>query len=351
MGRRLFTLGLALSMAVLAAPIGRAQESGPLPPEVLGLPAIPEVELPAESAAPAEVKAELKVSPNTGMPRLEQSLERANIGMAQLAIESTDYIDPRYVANSLHPDDMGIWESMCVGGHEQGRRMVRDYKNFYLTENLLYVGVAIVVAAPLANTHADQGIRDWYQRGAGGGQSPQADETSRVFKWFGDYRQTVPIFLVFSVSEHLFPDSPTAQTLSEFGNRSLRALAVGAPAVGILQVGLGANRPLAQDSHWHPLRSNKSVSGHAFVGAVPFLTAASMTENRMLRAVLVAGSLGPAWSRIHDDDHYFSQALLGWAIAYLSVEAVNLTECQARHMRLVPVEVPNGMGLGLQIDY
>jgi hypothetical protein len=291
---------------------------------------------------------EIKVSPNTGMPTIESTQDDRVLPMAELAIRSGQYIDARYVENSLYPDEPGIWHRSVDHAGDQLHRLVEDYRNFYLTDNLWHVGIAIGVAAPFANTHADIGIRDWYQQRVRNGQSRGLDETARVFKWFGDWRYTVPIYLAFSLSGNFCPYSPAIGTVAEFGDRSLRALAVGAPTVGLLQVGLGADRPLADDSRWHPFRSNKSVSGHAFVGAVPFLTAASMTDSYALKALLIAGSLGPAWSRIHDDDHYLSQALLGWAIAYLSVRSVNQTESW---YRIVPCEFPRGVGIGVQIQY
>lgn len=343
-------LGFALAVALTAPVPARAQEDGPPPLVTFGLPAVPKLEAPMEPATLTEApKVDVPISPNTGMPRLEQPKEGNNIGMAQLAIESNEYIDPRYVLNSQHPDDMGLWERARNGTGEQIHRLVRDYKNFYLSENLFSIGASVAVAAPIANTHADQGIRNWYQNGAG--QSQGANNTANVFKAFGAYQYAIPVYVSFSLSEHIFPDSPAFATLGEFGNRSLRALAVGAPTVGILQVGLGSSRPFTQDSYWHPFQSSHGASGHAFVGAVPFLTAASMTDNRALKVLLVVGSFGPAWSRIQTDDHYFSQVLLGWTIAYLSVESVNLTECQARHLRIVPVEIPKGVGMGVQIDY
>ena len=76
-----------------------------------------------------------------------------------------------------------------------------------------------------------------------------------------------------------------------------------------------------------------------------------MTDSRVLQAVLVAGSLAPAWSRIHTDDHYFSQVLLGWTIAYLSVQAINQTENDQSRFRIVPCDIPNGVGMGVHITY
>jgi membrane-associated phospholipid phosphatase len=351
-GRWLRAICVNIAMLAVAAPAcaQAARNVGPL--ASLGKPMVAPVELYSEAPPAADaISQDLAISPNTAMPRLErqQPLAPNPIAMVQLAIESSEWIDPRYIENSSHPDDLGFWRSLCAGGHEQVHRLIQDYENFYLTENLLCVGLAVGVAAPIANSHADQGIRDWYQRGAG--QANAANSAAYAFKQFGEWKYVLPIYAAFSIGEHLFPDSPIANTVGEFGNRSLRALAVGAPTVGILQVGLGSGRPYLNDSHWHPFEHSNGVSGHAFVGAVPFLTAASMTDNPFCKALLIAGSFGPAWSRIQTDDHYFSQVLLGWAFAYLSVESVNLTESQSRNVRIVPVALPRGVGLGVQINY
>jgi hypothetical protein len=306
----------------------------------------------------SEANVDVPVSPNTGMPRIAQrhvpTPERGNeraVSMVNLALASSEYMDERYYANSMHPNDPGLWERTHVHCGDQVHRLIDDYKIFYLSENLLYVGLAVAVAAPIANSHADQGIRDWYQRRAGNGQSRSADETAKVFKQFGEYKYAIPAYVALSFGGNLFADSPVMSCVGEFGDRSLRALAVGAPTVGILQVGLGSDRPYTNDSRWHPFRSSHGASGHAFVGAIPFLTAASMTENRALQALFFAGSFGTGWSRIHTDDHYFSQVLLGWSIAYLSVQAVNETECQHSRFRIVPCEIPKGMGVGVEMQY
>ncbi|MBI2805444.1 MAG: phosphatase PAP2 family protein [Planctomycetes bacterium] len=307
--------------------------------------------IPKDETRRKDGQAKLTISPNTAMPRLVTDQEPRTSTIADLALKSSEFIDPRYITNSQHPDDPGLWELFRSGSGEQIHRLWQDTKNFYWSNNVLYVGAAVAVAAPLANTHADQGIRNWYQAGVGQGRSPGLDETAKVFKSFGEYQYAIPAYVALSISGHLFPDYPIVAGFGQFGNRSLRALAIGAPTVGILQVGLGGDRPQAQDSSWHPFQSSQGVSGHAFVGAIPFLTAASMVESRPLKALLILGSLGPAWSRIHDDDHYFSQALLGWTIAYLAVEAVNLTERENSNIRVVPFAAPDTVGIGMQIQY
>ncbi len=353
MDRRGFrNLSWAVAALVACASCAAGQEGPRVAPEVFTprafLLAEPVKNAAHPNDAPAADFKPPEISPHTGMPRLETAQAGGNIGVVQLAIESSQYIDPRYIANSAHPDYLGLWERACTGYGDQFHRLVQDYKNFYLTENLLSVGAAVAIAAPLANTHADQGIRDWYQRAAGNGQSHAADQTANVFRQIGEYQYAVPVYFAMSLSGFLCDD---LATVGEFGNRSLRALAVGAPTVGVLQYGLGSDRPFAQDSHWQPFQSNHGVSGNAFVGAVPFLTAASMTDSPALKTLFVLGSFGPAWSRIHTDDHYFSQAFLGWSIAYLSVQSVNQTESKSSRFHIVPCDIPKGVGMGFEIHY
>ena len=57
--------------------------------------------------------------------------------------------------------------------------------------------------------------------------------------------------------------------------------------------------------------------------AVPFLTIARMNEeNKPVKYLALLASTFTAWSRINDNAHYFSQAALGWYLAYESVDAV-----------------------------
>ena len=120
--------------------------------------------------------------------------------------------------------------------------------------------------------------------------------------------------------------------LYEWGNRSLRAVATGYPPVVALYGLLGASRPSTNDSRWQPFQHFHSVSGHTFIGAIPFLTAARMMEEPMHKVPFLLGSLLTGWSRIHDNRHYFSQVMLGWWIAYLSVSSVDQTQEEREHI-------------------
>ncbi len=354
MARRVLRcLGFASWALIVFAPSASAQQGMRVLPDLFAPLAILQTESPEPTIA-ADIRPIFKtpeVSPNTGMFKFDEAQNGGNIGNVQLAIESSQFVDPRYIANSQHPDDLGVWERGVNYYGDQFHRLVQDYRNFYLSENLLYVGAAVAIAAPLANTHADQEIRNWYQRSAGNGRSHGADQVANVFNEIGDAGYVVPALFACSLTGFFGDDTPALVCVGDFGNRSLRALAVGAPTVGILQYGLGSGSPAdPPDSRWQPLHAHDGVSGNAFVGAVPFLTAASMTDNLALKSLFVVGSFGPSWSRIHSDDHYLSQALLGWSIAYLSVHSVNQTESDS-HFRIVPCDIPKGVGIGVQVQY
>ena len=110
---------------------------------------------------------------------------------------------------------------------------------------------------------------------------------------------------------------------------------------------LGSGRPsdTADNSYWHPFKNDNGVSGHAFVGAVPFITAAQMSDNIWEKGFFYACSAMPGWSRINDDAHYLSQVWLGWWMAYLACEAVNTTQKEHQSFQIMPVVSPGMTGL------
>jgi hypothetical protein len=124
---------------------------------------------------------------------------------------------------------------------------------------------------------------------------------------------------------------------------------VGAPVAGALQWTLGSSRPLEGiGSEWHPFADNNGVSAHAFVGAIPFLSAAAGVRNRAAKSALLLVSTLCGLSRINDDMHYVSQAGLGWWIAWLSASAVERTDRSPGSATVFPVAGRDlaGMGVG-----
>ena len=116
-----------------------------------------------------------------------------------------------------------------------------------------------------------------------------------------------------------------------------------------MQYCLGGSRPdeTSIGSPWAPFADSNAVSGHAFMGSVPFITAAQMVDRPWLKVTLYACSTFPAWSRVNDDCHYLSQSVLGWWMGYLACRAVNQTEMMSQHLTFMPVSSPEMTGLAM----
>lgn len=240
-------------------------------------------------------------------------------------------------------------DSTCACISDGNLRICRDYEHFYGGPTLIMHAVAIGVAGAIANTSADQRVANWYQRDV---RSAETDRWAKTGKTFGEPLM-FGVYGGMMVLGKLTENTYSGSLSYEFSERSFRAIAVGAPALLAVQNLLGASRPIEPyGSHWHgPLKDDNSASGHAFLGAIPFLTAASMTENRMLRASLCVASTWTAWSRVNDNAHYLSQAMLGWYLAYQAVQSVNRTEFEERQVHILPFIHPEGTGLAVQFRY
>ena len=237
----------------------------------------------------------------------------------------------------------GAWtEEGIVGRIEEMKDTIyEDYRNFYAVENLEYLAIGIGIAGVLANTSIDGEVQGWDQ---GSLRDGDTDNFSRAVKPFGDGEITVPVYLGAAIFGELTKDIEAGSTTGEWGKRSLRTILVGAPPMLLLQRSLGASRPKEDDSHWRPLNDDNGVSGHSFMGAVPFITAAKMTENPYLKYFFYLGSTLTGWSRINDNSHYFSQAALGWWMAYLAADCGEKGEAEKKKVVITPAPVADGAG-------
>jgi hypothetical protein len=131
----------------------------------------------------------------------------------------------------------------------------------------------------------------------------------------------------------------------------VRGILVGTPPLLISQYMIGASRPQesAEGSEWQFWQDNNGVSGHAFMGAIPFLTASQMVEDPGLKAFYFALSTLPALSRITENGHYPSQALLGWALAYGATSSISRTESLNQDWTISPILTSETAGLGVTI--
>ena len=200
-------------------------------------------------------------------------------------------------------------------------RIGADYKNFYSAHQIWQLALGIGYAGLYANTSFDQEIQNCY---ADYFQSRATDNMSKIVKPIGNGRIMVPIYLAAVLAGGLAKDNTIGAAIGDWGAQCSRAILVGAPPVLALQRVLGASRPEdGRGSSWHHLHDDNGVSGHSFMGAVPFLVAAKMTDNRFLKYPLYLGSTLTGLSRINDNKHYFSQVFLGWWIAFLSVDSID----------------------------
>jgi len=244
-------------------------------------------------------------------------------------------------------------ESLCRFGSREGERIFTDFGNLYNKNNLKYYGLALLGAGVLANTEMDHNFRNWYNQQVRSGFSNELSNVSRIP---GEGQIFIPIMATSALTYRFLqewrgiPEHP----LGEFTDRTMRGYLVGAPALLTFQLVLGGDRPIHGASYWRPFREDHGVSGHAFMGAVPFITAAQMTDKPCVKGLFYTLSAFTAWSRVNDNQHYLSQVLLGWYLAYLSVRAVSETEAKRllpQGMTIFPVTENNSVGAGLLYRY
>lgn len=228
-------------------------------------------------------------------------------------------------------------------------KVFSDYRIFYSWPTMRDMALGFGLGAILANTPIDQDFRDWYQEDV---RCSGTDDVSTFFKTFGEGKYFIPGCAGLMLLNVLCDDMPVLGIAGDFGDRATRAYLVGAPPMLLMQLVTGASRPgeASWDSQWRPFDDNNGVSGHAFMGAVPFITAAQMTDSFVLKCGFYILSTFTAWSRVNDDDHYLSQAALGWWMAYLACRSVNETNHQRRLATMVPIVTPEMTGVGIIIE-
>ena len=228
-----------------------------------------------------------------------------------------------------------------------------DYQNFYASERLKRMGIVFGAGAIMANTNIDMNIRNWYQdkvRDERTDSWSSAEESTAAFraKLFGEGKYMVPVALLAASVNYL--DTDTA--VGNWGANASRAYIVGLPAMWAMQFTTGAARPshnVPSGSAWRPFNSDgyaHGVSGHSFVGAVPFLTIAAMNpDNGWVKYPAYLASMAAGWSRVNDDAHFPSQVMLGWYMAWEAVDSVFDHNEKRKGVKIAPMAMYDGFGL------
>lgn len=232
-------------------------------------------------------------------------------------------------------------------------RMWDDQKNFYSPESLTLLGGGLVVGGAMANTSFDREIQKHFQSSVRGASSDDWFNSLHSSKELGNGKYTLPIFATAWAAGELFPDNALAETSGRWGERSIRGFVVGAPPLILMQHLTGGSRPTetSETSEWHPLRDNNGISGHAFMGSLPFITAAKMTDNPGYKFLFYAGSTLAPLSRVNDNAHYPSQVALGWWMAYLAASAIDATDNPNSRWRFYPYATADGSGMMAEFRY
>lgn len=196
------------------------------------------------------------------------------------------------------------------------------------------MGLVFGGGALLANSSADESYQNWHQSHL---RNRHTDEFANIAKIFGEGKYLIPASLAAASTKYI-----QSSGISTWGSRTARAYLSGAPFMLLAQRLTGASRPGEKPnaSHWQPLNDDNSVSGHAFMGAVPFLTIAHMnSETPFVKYIFYAASGLTAWSRINDDKHFLSQAALGWYLAWESTE--NIDDCDEKNKLIFVPAIDN----------
>ena len=234
--------------------------------------------------------------------------------------------------------------------HELWPEIRQDHANYYSLENFSRLACGFAVGAVLANTDADQKIRDWYQRDV---RSKESGRLGLVAKGFGNGAYVIPAMTAGWLVGEVEYDTVWGQTIGEWGERSIRSAIVGTPPMLLMQYVTGGSRPSDPNPHsaWRPFGDNNGVSGHSYICALPFINAAKMTDEWPLKVGLYACSTICGWSRIDCDAHYTSQAILGWWMAYCAAAAVDETGPRDSHWDISPWPMTNGGGMAVTYQY
>lgn len=200
-----------------------------------------------------------------------------------------------------------------------------DVSHYLENDNLIIFGDTFLAAGILANTGFDRALAQHWQTDIRSNASDNFFNVPRAIGGLSYYY--APIYFTCMGLGHLREHTLMGNVLYHFGYRSLRTFMLGGLQQVVLTNLLGSGRPSrGDDSKWQPFQYETAVSGHAFYGAVPFLTAAMMTDNMGAQISLYFLSTLPGLSRINSNSHYLSQVLLGWTIAFLSARSVYQTD-------------------------
>ncbi|MBN1469125.1 MAG: phosphatase PAP2 family protein [Fusobacteriaceae bacterium] len=245
--------------------------------------------------------------------------------------------------------------SSVIFAEEFWGNVIQDYQNYYLYGNYAEAGAVFLVGGLMANTNVDQWIRDEYQtkiRNNPEYGTDEINEQSAIDKTFGEGKIIIPVALTAKFLGAI----SGADFIETWGDSTSRAYLVGFPSLLLLQRVTGGSRPAEQTSdetsNWNYFNDDNGVSGHAYMGSVPFIVAANMSDSKIAKGFFYVASTLTGLSRINDDAHFTSQVILGWYLGYASVKSVfNTNEGTGRYSSLKILPFIDEDRYGLYLSY
>lgn len=308
---------------------------------------------PAATRANDLVANHVDVSDEIARVRLENELFSRTSGQSELGGHDLGLVNAIANAFETAPFETAQiasahgWPQLSVQPKIQNtwRLLLNDQKEFYLSSNVRPAVLSLGASAILSNTTMDQEFADWYQHDV---RSESLDDVSRVAKSFGEHWPMMGAYAAASLTGRLLDKD---SRLAAWGDQSTRSMLVGVPPLLFLQKAIGSSRPndVPPSSTWDFWNDDNGASGHTFVGAVPFLVAAQMTDDPRWKTTWTVLSTFTGWSRINDNDHYLSHVIVGWWLAYASTRSVDRSNFGPFEVR--PLLQNGDLGLGVDWNY
>ena len=145
-----------------------------------------------------------------------------------------------------------------------------DQKNYYLETDFKTTGYIFLLGAIMANSDLDQNITETYNKEILNKNPDFHNKNSKFWKNFGEGDIFIPLALL-SASSNFIKEN----TAGTWGGMVSRAYLVGAGPMLLMQKVTGGSRPFEREegtssSSWKFWSDENGVSGHAFMGSIPF---------------------------------------------------------------------------------
>lgn len=251
------------------------------------------------------------------------------------------------IGHSEQPNNESSYQTLCETTENLKNDILCDFSVYLGKENLRDLGVLFLTIGTMANTNIDHALSRSWKKGI---HSSSSDTLFKLPDRIGKCNY-VATYLGTMAIGHWQSHTTIGYTLYNWGYRSIRTLllvGVQDPIYGWF-IGNGRPKDGKHTSRWKLFKKGGEAgcSGHSFNGAIPFMTAAMMTDSLPLKIGFYTLASLPGFARINKQAHYPSQVILSWGIAYLAARSVCFSEeaQELCHFRTNIVRTKEGGGI------